>query len=133
MGGQNGTMGNATSIDGALIFTDQHGPVIKGTVGVCFPDAPKGQDLHEFSDLSDGVTELLKQEEWQTYFRSRVASVDQEEIKTLLGQHRSRPLVRGCLSPVIFLKPIIGRTLTFTARTRITAPPATGIYSVKPL
>ena len=105
VGGQNGTMGDAVSIDGALIFTDQDGPVIKGTVGVYFPDSPKGQDLHEFSDLSDGVTGLLQQEEWQTYFRSRIASADQEEIKKLLGQHRSRPLIRGLLITGDFLEP----------------------------
>lgn len=103
VGGQNGTMGGAVSIDGALIFTDQDGPVIKGTVGVYFPDSPKGEDLHEFSDLSDGVAGLLQLEEWQAYFRSRIASADEEEIKKLLGQHRSRPLIRGLLITADFL------------------------------
>lgn len=103
VGGQNGTMGGAVSIDGALIFTDQDGPVIKGTVGAYFPDSPKGEDLHEFSDLSDGVAGLLQLEEWQAYFRSRIASADEEEIKKLLGQHRSRPLIRGLLITADFL------------------------------
>ncbi|WP_458131272.1 OTU domain-containing protein [Pseudomonas sp. R3-41] len=104
IGGQNGTMGDAVSIEGALIVTDQDGPVIKGTVAVYFPDSPQGNDLHEFSDLSDGVAALLRQEEWRTYFRSRISSADQEEIKKMLGQHRSRPLIRGMLITGDFLE-----------------------------
>lgn len=41
-------MGGAVSIDGALIFTDQDGPVIKGAVGVYFPDSPKGRTCMNF-------------------------------------------------------------------------------------
>ncbi|WP_434559602.1 dermonecrotic toxin domain-containing protein [Pseudomonas sp. Z4-20] len=104
IGGQDGTMGNAASIDGALIFSDQEGPVIKGTVGVYLPDGPEGNDLHEFSDLSDGITALLQQAAWQKYFRSRISSVDEEEIKDLLGQHRRRPLIRVVLMTGDFLK-----------------------------
>ncbi|MGN8344063.1 hypothetical protein ACLEJQ_10700 [Pseudomonas sp. SMV71] len=88
---------NALSIDGALVFSDQAGPDIKGTVGVYFPDSPQGNDLHEFADLSDGITGLLQQEEWRTYFRSRISALDQEQIKRALGQHRGRPLIRGWL------------------------------------
>ncbi|MCJ8205762.1 OTU domain-containing protein [Pseudomonas sp. RGM2987] len=94
---QPGTIGNAVTIDGALVFSDQSGPDIKGTVGVYFPDSPHGNDLHEFADLSDGVTALLQQEEWRTYFRSRISTLDQEEINRALGQHRGRPLIRGYL------------------------------------
>lgn len=72
--GQGGTPRNALSIDGALIFSDQPGPDIKGTVGVYLPDSPRGDDLHEFADLSDGITGLLQQEEWRTYFRSRIST-----------------------------------------------------------
>lgn len=99
-----GAMGGAVSIDGALIFSDQGGPVIKGTVGVYFPDSPRGEELHEFSDLSDGVAGLLQREEWRAYLQSRIASADPEEIKKLLGQHRSRPLIRGQLLPGDFLE-----------------------------
>ncbi|WP_413793324.1 MULTISPECIES: dermonecrotic toxin domain-containing protein [unclassified Pseudomonas] len=95
--GQGNMPRNALSIDGALIFSDQAGPDIKGTVGVYFPDSPQGNDLHEFADLSDGITGLLQQEEWRTYLRSRISALDQEEIKRALGQHRGRPLIRGVL------------------------------------
>ncbi|WP_256578323.1 dermonecrotic toxin domain-containing protein [Pseudomonas sp. A25(2017)] len=89
-GGQHGTMGNAVSVDGALIFSDQDGPDIKGTVGVYFPDSPDGEDFHEFANLADGVGGLLRQEPWQDYFRSRICAVNPEEIK-----HRGRPLIRA--------------------------------------
>lgn len=97
VGLQRGTIGNAVTIDGALILSDQSGPDIKGTVGVYFPDSPHGNDLHEFADLSDGVTGLLQEQEWRAYFRSRISTLDQEEIKRALGQHRGRPLIRGYL------------------------------------
>lgn len=96
-GGQNTRMANATSIDGALIFSDQEGPDIQGTVGVYFPDSPEGDDLHEFADLSDGVAGLLQREEWQGYFASRISTRKPEEIKRTLGQQRGRPLIRGSL------------------------------------
>ncbi|MDP9783259.1 dermonecrotic toxin domain-containing protein [Pseudomonas fluorescens] len=96
-GGQHGRMSNALSIDGPLIFSEQEGPDIKGTVGVYFPDSPEGDDFHEFADLSDGVAELLPREEWQAYFRSRIATSDPEEIKRTLGQRGGRPLIRGTL------------------------------------
>ena len=96
-GGQHGTMGNAVSINGALIISDQDGPDIKGTVGVYFPDSPDGNDFHEFSDLGDGVAELLQREEWQAYFRSRISTLNPEEIKRILGQQGGRPLIRGSL------------------------------------
>ncbi|WP_259697651.1 OTU family ubiquitin thioesterase [Pseudomonas brassicacearum] len=95
--GQGNAPRNALSIDGALIFSDQAGPDIKGTVGVYLPDSPEGNDLHEFADLSDGITGLLQQEEWRTYFRSRISALDQEQVKRALGQHRGRPLIRGWL------------------------------------
>ncbi|WP_445571119.1 dermonecrotic toxin domain-containing protein [Pseudomonas sp. E102] len=96
-GGQQGTMGNALSVDGALIFSDQLGPEIKGPVGVYFPDSPDGDDIQEFSDLSDGVGQLLLQEKWQAYFRSRISAPDPDELKGSLAQRRGRPLVRGSL------------------------------------
>lgn len=94
--GQHGSMRNATSIEGPLIFTSQGGPDIKGTVGVYFPDSPDGDDFHEFADLSDGIAQLLLQKDWQDYFRSRIATTKPEEIAQALGQ-RSRPLIRGAL------------------------------------
>jgi hypothetical protein len=96
-GGQHGTMRGAVSINGALIISDQDGPDIKGTVGVYFPDSPDGNDFHEFSDLGDGVAELLQREEWQAYFRSRISTLDPEEIKRIVGQQGGRPLIRGSL------------------------------------
>ncbi|SFB30396.1 hypothetical protein SAMN03159488_02907 [Pseudomonas sp. NFIX10] len=104
VGLQHGTTGNAISIDGVLVLSDQPGPLIEGTVGVYFPDSPHGDDFHEFSDLSDGVTGLLQQEEWRTYFRSRMSTLDPEEIKRALGQYRGRPLVRGFLISGNFLE-----------------------------
>ncbi|MEN2395047.1 OTU domain-containing protein [Pseudomonas halotolerans] len=104
VGAQHGTLGNAISIDGVLILSDQPGPQIEGTVGVYFPDSPHGDDFHEFSDLSDGVTGLLQQEEWRKYFRSRMSTFDPEEIKRALGQYRGRPLVRGFLIAGNFLE-----------------------------
>ncbi|WP_243458963.1 OTU domain-containing protein [Pseudomonas sp. OA65] len=95
-GGQHGSMGNAISIEGPLIFSSQDGPDIKGTVGVYFPDSPDGDDFHEFADLSDGIAQLLVQKEWQDYFRARIATIKPEEIAQALGQ-RSRPLIRGAL------------------------------------
>ncbi|XVN18110.1 hypothetical protein QZH46_23100 [Pseudomonas corrugata] len=94
---QGGTPRNALGIDGVLIFSDQLGPDIKGTVGVYLPDSPQGNDLQEFSDLSDGITGLLQQKEWRAYFRSRICALDPEEIKRALGQHRGRPLISGVL------------------------------------
>ncbi|MDU9032390.1 hypothetical protein NHG95_04435 [Pseudomonas corrugata] len=94
---QGGTPRNALGIDGVLIFSDQLGPDIKGTVGVYLPDSPQGNDLQEFSNLSDGITGLLQQEEWRAYFRSRICALDPEEIKRALGQHRGRPLISGVL------------------------------------
>jgi len=96
-GGQNARLGNGTSIDGALIFSDQEGPDIKGTVGVYFPDAPEGEDFHEFTDLSDGVAQLLPREDWQAYFRARISTSNPAEIKRTLGQQGGRPLIRGSL------------------------------------
>lgn len=96
-GGQHGTMGNALSVDGALIFTDQLGPEINGPVGVYFPDSPDGDDFQEFSDLGEGVGELLLQEKWQAYFRSRISAPDADELKGSSAQRRGRPLIRGCL------------------------------------
>jgi len=96
-GGQHGRMANAISIDGALIFSDQEGPDIKGTVGVYFPDAPEGEDFHEFADLSDGVAALLPREDWQAYFRARISTSNPTEIKRILGQQGGRPLIRGAL------------------------------------
>lgn len=96
-GGQHGAMGNALSVDGALIFTDQLGPEIKGPVGVYFPDSPEGDDFQEFSDLGEGVGALLLQEKWQAYFRSRISAPDADELKGLSAQRRGRPLIRGSL------------------------------------
>ncbi|SCX63077.1 hypothetical protein SAMN03159507_02635 [Pseudomonas sp. NFACC32-1] len=96
-GGQQARQSNATSIDGALIFSDQAGPDIKGTVGVYFPDAPKGEDFHEFADLSDGIAQLLPREDWQEYFRARISTSNPVEIKRTLGQQGGRPLIRGAL------------------------------------
>ena len=94
---QHGTLGSATSIDGALVFSDQEGPTIKGTVGVYLPDSPGGDDFHEFADLGDGIATLLQQEQWQAYFASRIATHNSQEIKQALGQRATRPLVRGSL------------------------------------
>jgi hypothetical protein len=94
---QQGTLGSATSIDGALIFSDQEGPTIKGTVGVYLPDSPGGDDFHEFADLGDGIATLLQQEQWQAYFSSRIATHNPQEINQALGQRNARPLVRGSL------------------------------------
>lgn len=94
---QQGTLGNATSVDGVLIFSDQDGPDLQGTVGVYLPDSPDGNDFHEFSNLGDGIANLLQLESWRTYFSSRIATTDAEEIKRLLGQRGGRPLVRGSL------------------------------------
>ncbi|SCZ39000.1 MULTISPECIES: OTU domain-containing protein [unclassified Pseudomonas] len=96
-GGQQARQSNATSIDGALIFSDQAGPDIKGTVGVYFPDAPEGEDFHEFADLSDGIAQLLPREDWQEYFRARISTSNPAEIKRTLGQQGGRPLIRGAL------------------------------------
>lgn len=96
-GGQHVRMGNAVSINGVLVFSDQEGPQIKGTVGVYFPDSPEGEDFHEFADLSDGVAGLLPREDWQAYFRSRISTNDPVQIKRTLGQQGGRPLIRGAL------------------------------------
>jgi len=96
-GGRHAHLGNALSIDGALVFSDQDGPDIKGPVGVYFPDSPEGEDFHEFTDLSDGVAELLPREDWQAYFRSRISTNDPAQIKRTLGQQGGRPLIRGAL------------------------------------
>ena len=114
-GGQHGTMGNAVSIDGALIFSDQDGPDIKGTVGVYFPDSPDGNDFHEFSSLGDGVAGLLQQEEWQAYFRSRISTLDPEEIKRLLGQQRGRPLIRDSLITGDLLEALLRAHVNFNS------------------
>ncbi|WP_434559598.1 OTU domain-containing protein [Pseudomonas sp. Z4-20] len=102
-GERHGTMGNAVSVDGVMFFSDQDGPEINGTVGVYFPDSPQGDDIHELDDLSDGITALLQQAQWQDYFRSRISTADPEEIKRTLGQ-RVRPLVRGVLIEDDFLE-----------------------------
>ncbi|MBO1540654.1 DUF6543 domain-containing protein [Pseudomonas sp. OA65] len=94
---QQGTLGNATSVDGVLIFSDQDGPDIQGTVGVHFPDSPDGNDFQEFSNLGDGIANLLQVETWRAYFSSRIATNNPEEIKQLLGQRGGRPLIRGSL------------------------------------
>lgn len=96
-GAQQDMMGNAVSVDGVLVFSDQEGPEIEGTVGVYFPDSPDGDDFHEFADLSDGIAGLLPEEKWQAYFRSRISTLDPEQIKRLLGQQGGRPLIRGSL------------------------------------
>ncbi|WP_434561562.1 dermonecrotic toxin domain-containing protein [Pseudomonas sp. R1-6] len=96
-GGQHGTLGNATSVDGVLIFSDQDGPTIQGTVGVYFPDSPGGDDLHEFANLNDGVADLLQREEWQVYFASRIATNNPQELKQIFGTRSGRPLARGSL------------------------------------
>lgn len=88
---------NGVSVDGALIFSDQDGPNIKGTVGVYFPDSPEGNDFHEFSDLGDGVAGLLQQKEWQEYFRSRISILDPDDIKNIFGLRGPRPVIRGWL------------------------------------
>ncbi|WP_343075408.1 OTU domain-containing protein [Pseudomonas sp. AF32] len=95
--GRHARMGNAVSINGVLVFSDQEGPDIKGTVGVYFPDSPEGEDFHEFADLSDGIAGLLPREEWQAYFRSRISTNDPSQIKRTLGQQGGRPLIRGAL------------------------------------
>lgn len=89
--------GATASIEGALILSDQLGPDIKGTVGVYFPDSPDGNDFHEFSDLEVGVAGLLRREEWQRYFRSRISLDDPEQIKRILAQRDGRPLIRSSL------------------------------------
>ncbi|WLH01217.1 hypothetical protein PSH92_28430 [Pseudomonas beijingensis] len=96
-GGQQDALNNAVSIDGVLIFSDQDGPDIQGTVGVYFPDSPGGDDFREFADLSDGIAELLPEKEWQAYFHSRISTLDPTQIKRSLGQQGGRPLVRGVL------------------------------------
>lgn len=103
-GGQQDALGNAVSIDGVLIFSDQVGPGIQGTVGVYFPDSPGGDDFREFADLGDGIAGLLPEEEWQTYFRSRISTLDPAQIKHLLGQQGGRPLIRGVLFTGDFLE-----------------------------
>lgn len=95
-GGQHGSVRNAISIEGPLIFSSHDGPDIKGTVGVYFPDSPDGDDFHEFADLSDGLAQLLVQKDWQDYFRARIATTKPDEIAQALGQ-RSRPLIHGAL------------------------------------
>lgn len=97
VGGQQDALNNGVSIDGVLIFSDQDGPAIKGTVGVYFPDSPGGDDFREFADLSDGIAGLLPEEQWQAYFRSRISTRDPAQIKRLLGHQGGRPLVRGVL------------------------------------
>ncbi|SDG83235.1 dermonecrotic toxin domain-containing protein [Pseudomonas thivervalensis] len=96
-GEQRDALNNAVSIDGVLIFSDQDGPDIQGTVGVYFPDSPGGDDFREFADLSDGIAGLLPEEQWQAYFRSRISTLDPGQIKRLLGQQGGRPLIRGVL------------------------------------
>jgi hypothetical protein len=96
-GGQQDALNNAVSIDGVLIFSDQDGPDIQGTVGVYFPDSPGGDDFREFTDLGDGIAGLLPEEQWQAYFRSRISTLDPAQIKRLLGQQGGRPLIRGVL------------------------------------
>ncbi|WP_445571120.1 dermonecrotic toxin domain-containing protein [Pseudomonas sp. E102] len=95
--GQHGTLRSTTTIDGALVFSDQEGPTIHGTVGVYFPDSPGGDDFREFSDLGDGIAALLQHQQWQAYFSSRIATNNPQEIKQALGQRSGRPLVRGSL------------------------------------
>ena len=85
------------SIEGALIFSDQQGLDIKGTVGAYFPDSPDGNDFHEFSDLGSGVAALLLREEWQKYFRSRISLAEPEQIKWILGQRNGPPSIRNSL------------------------------------
>ncbi|MCW1244057.1 hypothetical protein OC610_06530 [Pseudomonas sp. SAICEU22] len=92
--GVTGVLRSALKVEGALIFTDQAGPDIKGTVGVYFPDSPGGQDFHEFSDLSEGVTELLWDTQWQAYFRARLPTPYPAEIRHISGQ-AVRPWVRA--------------------------------------
>ncbi|MDO7898496.1 OTU domain-containing protein [Pseudomonas citrulli] len=101
-GGQ-GSMGNAVSVDGVLVFTDQEGPEITGTVGVYFPDSPEGDDFHEFADLQVGIGGLLQHEPWRAYLRSRLSTLDAEQIKRALGLRGGRPLVRGALLKGDFL------------------------------
>ena len=97
VGGQQGSLNNAVSIDGVLIFSDQDGPDIQGTVGVYFPDSPGGDDFREFADLNDGIAELLPEKQWQAYFRSRISTLDPTQIQRSLGQQGGRPLIRGVL------------------------------------
>src|SRR3546814_18126853 len=78
--------------------------LIKGTVALYFPDSPEGNDFHEFSSLGEGVAGLLQQEQWQGYFRSRICTLDPEEIKRTLGRQRGRPLIRGALIAGNFLE-----------------------------
>ena len=96
-GGQQDALNNAVSIDGVLIFSDQDGPDIQGTVGVYFPDSPGGDDFREFADLNDGIAGLLPEKEWQAYFHSRISTLDPTQIKRSLGQQGGRPLIRGVL------------------------------------
>ncbi|MCL6703585.1 OTU domain-containing protein [Pseudomonas sp. T1.Ur] len=95
VGGQHGNMAGSASVDGSLIFTDQPGPDIKGTVGIYFPDSPGGEDFHEFSDLAEGIAGLLRQEPWRAYLRSRMSIRTPEYLERLLGQRGARPLIRA--------------------------------------
>lgn len=95
--GQHGGIGNAVSVEGALIITDRQGPDIKGTVGVYLPDSPDGTDVYEFADLGDGIAALLQNAHWQAYFRSRISTLDPEQINRSLGLQGGRPLIRGAL------------------------------------
>ncbi|MBC3363577.1 DUF6543 domain-containing protein [Pseudomonas sp. SWRI154] len=96
-GNHHGTMGSSTSVDGVLIFSDQKGPDIEGTVGVYFPDSPDSNDYHEFPNLGGGIAQLLQLEIWRDYFSSRIATNDPEELNRVLGQRGGAPLVRGSL------------------------------------
>ncbi|MCL6703584.1 OTU family ubiquitin thioesterase [Pseudomonas sp. T1.Ur] len=84
----------AHTVNGALVFTDQDGPAIQGTVGVYFPDSPAGQDYHEFSNLSDGVAGLLRDAQWKAYFLARLSTAHPEDIRRIFEQ-AARPLIRG--------------------------------------
>jgi len=92
--GVTGVLRSALKVEGALIFTDQVGPEIKGTVGAYFPDSPGGQDFHEFADLSDGVAELLRDAQWQAYFRARLPTTYPAETRQIFGQ-AGRPWIRA--------------------------------------
>ena len=92
--GVTGVLRSALKVEGALILTDQVGPEINGTVGAYFPDSPGGQDFHEFADLSVGVTELLRDAQWQAYFRARLPTTYPAETRQIFGQ-TGRPWVRA--------------------------------------
>nr|BFE92908.1 hypothetical protein GCM10020185_34440 [Pseudomonas brassicacearum subsp. brassicacearum] len=99
-GGQHGTMGNASSIDGVLVFFRSGRAGHQGNRGgLFFRTAPRVMTSMSFSSLGEGVAGLLQQEQWQGYFRSRICTLDPEEIKRTLGQQRGRPLIRGALIP----------------------------------